>query len=162
MHTYLVGAPGFEGTAHQGGGGPQVLDDGDVGHGALGPAVVGSGPAGEFHARFAIASVACVVARSHAAPDHESLLELGLTGLEFGYTVFTPHRRKGYAKEAAAALMGWAQEKHGIDSFVVSISPDNAPSLAVARALGFRKVASHIDPVDGLEDIFNVILDRKS
>jgi hypothetical protein len=36
---------------------------------------------------------------------------------------------------------------------VVSISPGNGPSVAMARKLGFAPIGSHIDEEDGYEDI---------
>ena len=66
----------------------------------------------------------------------------GTTGLddpgkaEIGYTVFEPYRGRGYATEAAVALMDWAAGE-GIHRFVFSIGPWNEPSLAIARKLGF-------------------------
>jgi [ribosomal protein S5]-alanine N-acetyltransferase len=37
---------------------------------------------------------------------------------------------------------------------VLSISPDNTPSLRLAAALGFKKIGSHVDEDDGVEDIY--------
>lgn len=90
----------------------------------------------------------------HTGPDPEYLRELSPGGIEFGYTVFEAYRRKGFAFEAATALMNWAQVEHGIRRYVVSISPENTPSLALAAKLAFRRIGSHIDDVDGYEDIF--------
>jgi RimJ/RimL family protein N-acetyltransferase len=53
----------------------------------------------------------------------------------------------------AEALMQWAHQVHGVTRFVVTIRPDNAPSQALAAGLGFVRIGSHIDEVDGLEDI---------
>jgi RimJ/RimL family protein N-acetyltransferase len=36
---------------------------------------------------------------------------------------------------------------------VLSIRPDNTASQALAAGLGFVRIGSHIDDVDGLEDI---------
>ena len=94
----------------------------------------------------------------HTGPGPESLRELSPEGIEFGYTVFEGHRRCGYATEAAAALMNWARAEHGIRHFVVSISPENVPSRALAAKFGFRKIGSHIDEEDGLEEIFERIV----
>jgi RimJ/RimL family protein N-acetyltransferase len=52
--------------------------------------------------------------------------------------------------------MRWAYDHHEITEFVVSISPNNIPSLRLAKSLGFERVGSHIDEVDGLEDIFRI------
>ncbi|MEO8351547.1 MAG: GNAT family N-acetyltransferase [Chthoniobacteraceae bacterium] len=90
----------------------------------------------------------------HSAPGHESLAELSPGGVEFGYGILEPWRRRGIATEACAALMRWARERHQVTRFVVSISPNNLPSLGLAAKLGFRKIGSHIDEEDGPEDIF--------
>ena len=90
----------------------------------------------------------------HSRPGPTYLQELAPGGVELGYTIFAPYRRQGYAYEACAALMEWAHREHGVTRFVVSISPDNAPSLGLARKLGFRRVGAHVDQEDGPEDIF--------
>jgi RimJ/RimL family protein N-acetyltransferase len=46
--------------------------------------------------------------------------------------------------------MDWAVT-HGVRRFVVTVSPDNAPSLALVAKAGFRKIGEHIDDEDGLE-----------
>jgi [ribosomal protein S5]-alanine N-acetyltransferase len=88
----------------------------------------------------------------------------GTTGLdpgkaEIGYTVYEPFRGRGYATEAAVALMDWA-EGDGIHQFVFSIGPWNASSLAIARKLGFTQTGEQWDEEDGLELVFE--LDRRS
>jgi len=88
----------------------------------------------------------------------------GTTGLspgkvELGYTVFPSFRGKGYATEAAAALMGWA-EGQGVRRFVVSVAPGNEPSLAIVRKLGFVQTGEQWDEEDGLELVFE--LDRSA
>lgn len=69
---------------------------------------------------------------------------------EIGYDVVVTERRKGYAREGIQGLMGWALAT----GRVASISPDNAPSLALVRSLGFRDVGERIDEADGLELVF--------
>ena len=76
--------------------------------------------------------------------------------VELGYTVFQPFRRRGYAAETVEALMDWAREQHGIRNFVASVSPDNEPSLALVRKLGFVHVGERMDEVDGLELVFEL------
>ncbi len=75
--------------------------------------------------------------------------------LEIGYGVQPEHRRQGYATEAVEGLIGWART-HGIGHFVASVSPDNEPSLAIIRKLGFVRTGQHIDPEDGLEHVFEL------
>ena len=72
---------------------------------------------------------------------------------EIGYTVFSAFRGRGYAQEAAAALVRWAFEQGEREVFA-TVSPTNAPSLAIVRALGFEEVGEQIDEVDGLELVF--------
>jgi RimJ/RimL family protein N-acetyltransferase len=74
---------------------------------------------------------------------------------EIGYTVFSEFRGQGYAREAAGALVRWAFD-HGQREVYAAVSPDNAASLAVVRALGFIQVGTQADEVDGLELVFAV------
>jgi RimJ/RimL family protein N-acetyltransferase len=76
---------------------------------------------------------------------------------ELGYTVFPPYRGRGYATEAAVALMDWARGE-GVSQFVASIGPWNEPSLAIARKLGFVQTGEQWDEEDGRELVFE--LDR--
>jgi ribosomal-protein-alanine N-acetyltransferase len=82
----------------------------------------------------------------HAPPDPAGRAELG-------YAVYVPYRRRGYATEAAVAMMAWATAR-GARRFVLSISPDNAPSLALAARLGFVRTGTQIDEEDGEEWVF--------
>ncbi len=90
----------------------------------------------------------------HGRPGAAYLEPYAPGGVEMGYTVFSPYRRQGYATEAVQGLMAWAAAEHGVPVFVLSIAPTNVPSQAIARRLGFTKVGSHIDPEDGVEEIF--------
>lgn len=89
----------------------------------------------------------------HAPPGAAYLEGYAPGGVEMGYTVFPARRGEGHATEAVRGLMGWAKGE-GVMTFVLSISPANGPSQAIARRLGFVKVGSHEDPEDGLEEIF--------
>jgi ribosomal-protein-alanine N-acetyltransferase len=71
--------------------------------------------------------------------------------VELGYRVMPAYRRQGYATEAVRALIDWAHRDRGIGVFVASISPQNEPSLALVRRLGFVHVGEHWDEEDGLE-----------
>jgi RimJ/RimL family protein N-acetyltransferase len=72
---------------------------------------------------------------------------------EIGYTVFAEFRRRGYAREAARGLVEWAFEQ-GQSEVYATVSPANAPSLAVVKGLGFTQVGTQEDEVDGLELVF--------
>jgi ribosomal-protein-alanine N-acetyltransferase len=70
--------------------------------------------------------------------------------VEIGYTVFPEHRGRGYATEAARALLAHARAQ-GVRRFVASVGPENEPSLALVRRLGFVEVGRHWDDEDGEE-----------
>jgi RimJ/RimL family protein N-acetyltransferase len=65
--------------------------------------------------------------------------------LELGWSVFTDHRRHGYATETALALMEWATEVHGIRRFISATTADNAASLRVHDKLGFARTGEVVD-----------------
>ncbi len=90
----------------------------------------------------------------HSEPGPEDLRNVAADGVELGYEVCESFRRRGIGREAALALMKWAYEEHGQRCFVLSIDPDNVPSLCMARSMGFRETGSHIDEEDGLELYF--------
>lgn len=90
----------------------------------------------------------------HSSPTPDYLRAYAPQGIEFGYTVYRPFRRQGYASEACAALMAWATAVHHITQFALTIAPDNIPSQRIAQRFGFVKVGEHMDEVDGLEEIF--------
>ncbi len=87
----------------------------------------------------------------HAPPRPEYLATIAPDAVELGYFVHTPFRRQGYATEALLALMHWAYSLHGQRCFLLSISPQNLASTAMAESLGFAACGSHIDDEDGLE-----------
>jgi RimJ/RimL family protein N-acetyltransferase len=89
----------------------------------------------------------------HSQPGPAYLADIAPGGVEYGYSVYPAYRRRGYAREACETLMAWATEQHGVTTFVLSIRPDNVPSQQLAGQLGFDRVGSHVDPVDGVEDI---------
>lgn len=94
----------------------------------------------------------------HTPPGPDYLQPYAENGIEFGFTIYHDFRRNGYAGEAAAALMGWAHEQHGISEFILTIRPDNVPSLKIAERLGFKQIGSHVDEVDGLENIYKLTM----
>jgi ribosomal-protein-alanine N-acetyltransferase len=92
----------------------------------------------------------------HDAPGAEHLEPWAPGGVEVGFTVFADWRRRGYAREAVSALMKWAHRHHGVHAFVMTIAPGNHASQALAAGLGFTRVGSHLDAVDGVEDILSL------
>jgi [ribosomal protein S5]-alanine N-acetyltransferase len=75
--------------------------------------------------------------------------------LEIGYGILPEHQRQGYAIEAVEALIGWARTQ-GVYHFIAAVAPDNEPSLAIIRKLGFVRTGEQIDPEDGLEHVFEL------
>jgi [ribosomal protein S5]-alanine N-acetyltransferase len=84
----------------------------------------------------------------HGPPGVNALKDAG--AVELGYTVFPEHRGRGYATETVEGLIRWAGER-GIHGLVASVGPDNEPSLAIVRKLGFVHVGEHWDEEDGRE-----------
>ena len=78
---------------------------------------------------------------------------------ELGYGVEPEYRRQGYASEAALALIDWARREHAVRRFVVSVSPTNGPSLAMAAKLGFERIGTQIDEIDGEEYVFELVFE---
>ena len=95
-------------------------------------------------------------------PDREVIGHCGFHGpprdvgrAEIGYTVFEPYRGRGYAKEAARALVDWGLAQ-GESEVYAAVSPSNAPSLAVVHAIGFEQVGVQEDEIDGRELVFAI------
>ena len=87
----------------------------------------------------------------HAPPDDDGRVEIG-------YDIVASERRKGYAREGIRALLDWAWATGRVRTCVASVSPHNAPSLALIRSFGFRHVGEQIDEIDGLELVFETPL----
>jgi RimJ/RimL family protein N-acetyltransferase len=94
----------------------------------------------------------------HKAPDPD-LLVYSNNAAELGYAIESSYRRNGYARESALAMMGWAINQN-VDTFILSISPDNIPSIRMAESMGFKKISERMDETDGLEYVY--ISARKS
>ena len=94
----------------------------------------------------------------HGPPGGDWLRDVAPEGVELGYTIFERDRRRGFAREACAALIDWAARSGGVRAFVLSIGAENAASAALARQLGFAKVAEWTHETRGLEHVYR--LDR--
>lgn len=88
----------------------------------------------------------------HGGPGANALADPD--AVELGYTVESADRRHGYASEAILAMAKWARDA-GVRRVLVSISPDNAPSLALARILGARELTTVRD-AEGDEIVFEL------
>jgi RimJ/RimL family protein N-acetyltransferase len=85
----------------------------------------------------------------HGRPDEQGRVEIGY-GIDPGY------RRQGLTSEAVRAMFDWAHSKHGITRFVASVAPNNRASLALISRFGFEKVGEQMDPIDGIEYVFEM------
>lgn len=92
----------------------------------------------------------------HGPPGGAWLAELAPGGVEFGYTVYAPWRRRGFALEASRALVAWAVRTAGVTTFALSMSPANEASIGLARKLGFSRAGSWQHEERGLEDVYRL------
>jgi 8-oxo-dGTP diphosphatase len=65
---------------------------------------------------------------------------------ELGYWVGRAFQGRGIAREAAAAMLRWAEQALGVQRFEASALLDNAASHAVLRALGFLESGQAVQP----------------
>jgi len=75
--------------------------------------------------------------------------------VELGYSVEPKFRRQGLAEEAIRGMMDWARAR-SIFRFIVSVSPSNPASLALAAKLGFSEVTRVVDEEDGPEIVLEL------
>ncbi|WP_433336403.1 GNAT family N-acetyltransferase [Spirillospora sp. CA-294931] len=67
----------------------------------------------------------------------------GLRG-SVAWVVGMPYQGFGFATEAAAAMLAWLR-RNGVAEITANIHPENAPSAAVAHALGLFPTAERTD-----------------
>jgi ribosomal-protein-alanine N-acetyltransferase len=58
--------------------------------------------------------------------------------VEVGYLFDKPNWGQGYAPEAAAAVLDWGFNQHGLQRIVAVVSPENPRSIGVVYKLGMR------------------------
>jgi RimJ/RimL family protein N-acetyltransferase len=63
---------------------------------------------------------------------------------EFGWVIARDCWGQGYAREATAAALAWAEDKFPETAFSCIIDPENRPSLALAARFGFREIARSV------------------
>ena len=66
----------------------------------------------------------------HGPPDDAGTVEVG-------YSVTPSRRRRGYATEAARALVDWARSQPNVHVIVAGCDPHNVPSICTLERLGF-------------------------
>ena len=63
---------------------------------------------------------------------------------ELAWTVATHHQHRGYAQEAAGAMVTWLRSC-GVDRFIAHVHPEHRGSIGFARALGLTPTATVVD-----------------
>lgn len=91
----------------------------------------------------------------HREPMQFVYAEEAKPAVELGYEIYEAWWRKGFGFEAVSGFFDWAKAR-GVGRFVLSVSPDNAASNALARKLGASKIGAQIDEKDGPEDVLLV------
>ena len=96
--------------------------------------------------------------------DGEAVAVCGLGGppdadgaVTLGYSVYPLHEGRGYATEAAGALVSWALTQPGVERVRATVPLGHAASLGVARKLGMAEVGKAVDPEAGEVAVFERI-----
>jgi RimJ/RimL family protein N-acetyltransferase len=80
--------------------------------------------------------------------------------VEIAYGVEPEYRGRGYAKEAAAALVNYALANDDVRVVRAHTLPQDGPSTHVLAACGFERVGEIVDPEDGLVWRWELTRDR--
>jgi RimJ/RimL family protein N-acetyltransferase len=56
------------------------------------------------------------------------------------YAVYPLHQRKGYAREAALAVIAYVRDTYGVERFRAEMDARNEPSYRLAESLGFTRI----------------------
>lgn len=85
----------------------------------------------------------------HGVPDENGMMEIGL-GIE------EPFRKNGYAREALRGMWNWVCDEPGVKVLRYTVSPSNAPSIAIIEYFEFTYIGVQIDEEDGPENIYEM------
>jgi len=85
----------------------------------------------------------------HGVPDASGMVEIGL-GIQFQF------HNQGFAKEALLGMWKWALNSPEVKTLRYTVSPTNAPSIAVINKFKFTLIGQQIDEEDGPEDIYEM------
>ena len=96
----------------------------------------------------------------HTSPNAEYLHKYAPHAVEIGYTIFVPHRRCGFAREAVFGMFDWAARQYPVGTFIASVSPTNLPSTAMVKSLNFEKIGEQMDEFDGLEFVYALTVNK--
>ncbi|MBR5111250.1 MAG: GNAT family N-acetyltransferase [Clostridia bacterium] len=79
---------------------------------------------------------------------------------EIGYHIRADCQRKGYAKEAAKAVMDWAFEHTDYPAVYSYCKYTNAPSVKTAEAIGMRFMKEYPDEANGVTHVSRITRDE--
>lgn len=88
----------------------------------------------------------------HGPPDAAGTVEAG-------YRVYPAARRQGVGRAVLSSMVAEARAADGVHTVRLSISPDNEPSLGLARGAGFVRTGEQVDDEDGPELVFELGVD---
>jgi [ribosomal protein S5]-alanine N-acetyltransferase len=89
----------------------------------------------------------------HGIPDENGMMEIGI-GIE------EPFRGKGYAREALRGMWKWVCGQPDVKILRYTVSPSNAPSIAIIEHFGFTYIGVQIDEIDGPENIYEMSVEE--
>jgi RimJ/RimL family protein N-acetyltransferase len=69
------------------------------------------------------------------------------------YAIYPAHQRKGYAREAAQAVIAYVKGAYGVHRFFAEMDMRNEPSYRLAESLGFVRVETRVDAVEYLYEL---------
>jgi ribosomal-protein-alanine N-acetyltransferase len=67
--------------------------------------------------------------------------------VEIGYSMIPDRRRRGYASEAAAALVDWARSQEDVETVVAACDRENVASIRTLERLGFARTGMDGDEI---------------
>lgn len=75
---------------------------------------------------------------------------------EIGYHIHKNHWRRGYGKEAAAAVRDWGFTNRDFDALYSYMKYTNAASYSTARSIGMEKIKEYPDEEDGILFVYRI------
>jgi ribosomal-protein-alanine N-acetyltransferase len=66
-------------------------------------------------------------------------LDTGVQAAKLGYAIAADHWGRGYATDAARAMVTFGFHELGLHRITAAIGPENAASMAVVKRLGFTR-----------------------
>lgn len=70
----------------------------------------------------------------------------GLGQVQIGYAIVEPYQKRGYATQAAGALIDWALADQAVDQVVAETFPDMTASLRVLEKVGMQSIGQGKEP----------------